>query len=159
MEENRRVNIFVRERSRAEGRHARWKTLHEIRIIYRAKINQQFDVNPRKPGVGWYLRGKFHYSPLDGKSFPSLRNSARSIHRWNADKRADEPVRALIAESGNSSRKKEDFADTFVKIIEVFVLLRPASRWNFIKPSVQLYPHRRQIRIMPLKLNSRNETR
>ena len=59
--------------------------------------------------VVWYRCGKFHYSLADGKSFPSLSDFSRSIHRWNTDKRADEPMRALIVESGNSLRKKQDF--------------------------------------------------
>lgn len=75
------------------------------------KINRHFDVNSRKRGGGMASPWKISLFSAWWKKFLV---SSRSIHRWNADKRADEPVRALIVESGNSSRREKRSLQTFI---------------------------------------------
>lgn len=86
------------------------------------KINRHFDVNSRKRGGGMASPWKISLFSAWWKKFLV---SSRSIHRWNADKRADEPVRALIVESGNSSRrgKKKGLCRRLFVKINVFVPL------------------------------------
>lgn len=75
------------------------------------KINRHFDANSRKRGGGMASPWKISLFSAWWKKFLV---SSRSIHRWNADKRADEPVRALIVKSGNSSRREKRTLQTFI---------------------------------------------